>query len=166
MLSSLGCGGEAGGVWGGDTMENRVTAVGNSAEWELLDISERKRGRKRQCGGMCEKEREKGNREREKLELFLVIGNDGRAVWGPHGSDPVTALSRENRVPGHVSSRPLHRHTPALLHVHTHTHTHTLSATIHISSSKERERASPQKKQGNYHTFPLLHVDLCQLCSL
>ena len=124
--------------------------------WETL-LSEsfwtsrrgREGGRDSMEARVRKKERKRGahwkrETEREKLELFLVTGNDGRAVWGLHGSDPVTTLSRENQVPGHVSLRPSHRHTPALLHVHT----HTLSATIHISWSKERERASPQKKQN------------------
>lgn len=86
------------------------------------------------------RERKTGALQESQPELLFVIGNDGRVVWGPHGFDPVTARSRENRVRGHVSLSPSHRHTQAPLHVHTHALTlsverqNTTKAGLHIGS--------------------------------
>lgn len=74
MLSSVGR--SRGG--GKTARKTRVTAVGNSAERELLGISERKRGRRRERG--CVPMSTLQEAEREKLELFFITGNDGRAV--------------------------------------------------------------------------------------
>lgn len=137
-------------------MENRRRAVGNCAEWELLNILRRKRGRKRKAS--CKK-------VRVELQPFFIIGNDGRAVQEQHGFDPLTTPSREKRVPGHMSWRPSDQHTLLNLHTYKHTRTHLV---LYMSAEKKerKKRLGPQRKFENYHTFPLLHVNMCQLCNL
>lgn len=79
MLSSAGRSGVRGAGLGGETArKTRVTAVGNCAERESLDVPERKRGRRRERGCVpASTQQEKRSAERARPELFL----QKRAGW-------------------------------------------------------------------------------------
>lgn len=128
---------------GGNCNLNRLTVMGNATLWEPQDISQKKRGRKMRvwtpaCVRASVRKKEeaccKKVKQRAALEPFLLMGNDGGAVWWLRAFDPVTACSRENQVPGHVSLSPSYQHT----HTHTATYTHTLPIKYKKNMQKRR----------------------------